>query len=218
MKKILILMFTAIAVIFSSCSKETIRGAGSTGSRTLTIPAFTAVETHYDIDAVISYGATQEVVMTGYDNLLNILDVKVENGILKLKYNKDWYNIRNGNIKATIKIPVIAKTVIHGSGEIYVNGFVNGNIFNSKIHGSGNIRIVNCNYHSALLEVYGSGNIEAQGLQAGQAEAVIHGSGNTGISVIERLKASIFGSGNIYYWGSPLLEVSQNGSGRVIKR
>jgi Putative auto-transporter adhesin, head GIN domain len=69
-----------------------------------------------------------------------------------------------------------------------------------------------------LLEVYGSGSIDAQSLQTKQTEAKIHGSGNIGVSVTEQLKAGIFGSGNIYYWGNPILETTQNGSGRVIKR
>jgi hypothetical protein len=206
------------ALLLSSCSKDVIKGSGSSGSKTLNLPAFTAVESHYDIKAVISYGTTQEVIATGYDNLLNILDFKVEAGVLKLKFNTMYNTIRKGNIVANIKIPVLSGATIHGSQNIDVNGFINATDINAKIHGSGSIRMSSSSYQSALLEVYGSGNIDAQNLQAKQAEAKIHGSGNIDISVLERLKAGIFGSGNIYYRGNPIIETSQNGSGRVIKR
>jgi Putative auto-transporter adhesin, head GIN domain len=118
MKQLLLFFSITSAVIFSSCNKELIRGAGSIGTRSISLPAFTAVESHYDIKAVISYGATQEVTATGYDNLLNILDFKVENGVLKLKFNTTYNTIRNGNIVANIKIPVLSATTIHGSQSI----------------------------------------------------------------------------------------------------
>ncbi len=218
MKKIILLNLVSVLFIFSSCSKEVLRGGGSSSTRTLSLPAFSAVESHYDINAVISYGAIQQLTVTGYDNLLNILDFKVENGVLKMKYNSNYNTIRDGNVVARISIPVITRCTIHGSKNIDISGFNNGNSLQATIHGSGSINVSNSNYQSALLEVYGSGNIEAQGLQAKQAVAKIHGSGNASLTVSERIEANIFGSGNIYYWGNPVIETTQNGSGRVIKR
>ncbi len=213
-------LFNLVAIIFilSSCSKDVVRGRGSIGSRTLNLPAFSAVESHYDISADISYGAVQAVTITGYDNLLNILDVRVDGDVLKLKYNSNYINIRNGNLVAKIIVPVINKATIHGSRQILIAGFINGDSLNAKIHGSANIRVSNSSFQSALLEIYGSGDIDAQGLQAKQVEVKVHGSGNTSVSVTERMKASIFGSGNVYYWGNPAIETTQNGSGRIIKR
>lgn len=217
-KRLFLVIFVISSSFFISCNKELIRGSGSIGSKTFNVPTFTSVESHYDIKAVISYGTSQELIATGYDNLLNILDFKVVNGVLKLKFNTTYNTIRNGNIVVYIKLPILSGVAIHGSQNIEVNGFSNGNAFNAKIHGSGHVRINGSNYQSALLEVYGSGNIDAQNFQTKISEAKIHGSGNIMVSVLERLKAGIFGSGNIYYWGNPVLETSQNGSGRVIKR
>jgi hypothetical protein len=218
MKQAFLFLCVAAATFFSSCNKDLIKGSGSIGTRTINVPAFTSVESHYDIKAVISFGTTQEVTATGYDNLLNILDFKVEAGVLKLKFNTNYNTIRNGNVVANIKIPVLSGATIHGSQNIDVNGFLNGAAMHAKIHGSGSIRMNNTSYQSASLEVFGSGNIDAQGLQTKQAEAKIHGSGNINVSVLERLKAGIFGSGNIYYWGNPSLETTQSGSGRIVKR
>jgi len=201
-----------------SCNKDMIKGKGSISTRPLQLNNVTGVESHYDIKAVISYGQTQEISVYGYDNLLDILDFKVENGVLKLKYNTNYNTIRNGNVVAYIKMPVLNKLVIHGSKNIEVSGFANGNSLNATIHGSGNILVDNANYQAAILLMHGSGNIEAQGLVAKEAEATSHGSGHINISVADKLKANIFGSGNIYYWGNPLLESTRNGSGRVVKR
>lgn len=214
----LFLLSIALAIVSSSCRKDVIRGSGSIGSKILNVPAFTSVETHYDIKAVISYGTTQEVIATGYDNLLNILDIKVVAGVLKLKFNTTYNTIRKGNVVVNIKIPALSVASIHGSQSIDVNGFLNGATIDAQIYGSGTIRIGGCKYQSALLKVYGSGNIYGKDCQVKQVEAKIHGSGDIYVSVLERLNAGIFGSGSIYYWGSPALEATWSGSGRIVKR
>lgn len=193
-------------------------GSGSSSTRILNVSNFTAVETHHDIKAEIEYAVTQNVTITGYDNLLTILDVEVENGVLKLKY-KPGYNIsRNSNMVARIKMPVLTSTTIHGSQPIIASGFTNSMHLNTRIHGSGYIRVLNSSYQTAALDIYGSGNIEAQELSVKKTIANIYGSGNISTTTIDLIKTDIFGSGNVYYWGTPLLQTTQQGSGRVIKK
>ncbi len=217
MKRIILFSLAAFVLIISSCTKDVIRGGGSISTRTMNLPAFSAIESYYDISAHIIYGTEQEVSVTGYDNLLNILDFKVENGVLKMMYDKDYENIRNGNIVATIKIPMINKATIHGSQNVSISNFTGNNVY-AKIHGSGMIEVNNSTYQSAFLDIYGSGDIDAQTLQTKEAETNIHGSGNISVAVSDHMKASIYGSGNVYYWGNPVIETEQHGSGRVIKR
>ena len=176
------------------------------------------METHADIKAIIVYDTLQQVTVTGYDNLLNLLDFKVENGILRLNFNSDYNTINNGNVVATIKVPVLSGATTHGSKNIEISGFDDGTVFNAAIHGGGSIYVNNSTYHSAVLEVHAGGNIEAQGLQAKEAVSSIHNKGNCSVSVSDKLVAKIFAKGNIYYWGNPVLEVSLNGSGKVLKR
>lgn len=212
-------LFIALALLsVVSCKKDIIRGSGPVVTRTLSIAGFSSVEAHYDIDAVITYGNIAEVKVTGYENLLNILETEIDNGVLKLKYNKQYNTIRNGNVRFEIIIPRIDKAGIYGSGDIQVKGFLTGTQFTAGIYGSGSVTVENSNYQSATLDMYGSGKIEAHGLQVKNALANVHGSGHSYISVSERLVTKMFGSGNVYYWGNPVIETSQNGSGRVIKR
>lgn len=218
MKQVVSVLLLAISFIFSSCSKESITGSGSIVSKTLQVPPFTGVEAHYDIDAVLSSDPRQEVVVTGYENLLAILDLKVENGILKLKYNKDYNQIRRSNVRATIKVPALSKAGIYGSGDIEASGFKGGAAVTLGIYGSGKIRVANSDYNSAVLDIYGSGNIEAQGLSTKEAVVNVYGSGHSSLSVSGKLSARIYGSGDINYWGNAAVTISQNGSGRVIKR
>lgn len=202
----------------AACNKEIIRGSGNVATQTRVVPAFHSVETHYDITANIRYGSTQQLQVSGYENLLNILETNVENGVLKLKFNHRYNSVRNVNVVANITVPAFNKATIHGSGDIAVSNFANGASFAALIHGSGNIKVQNSNYQNASATIHGSGDIDARGLQAKEAVADVFGSGDIFMSVSDRLKATIHGSGSINYWGSPSVESNIHGSGRVVKR
>lgn len=219
MKQLTLGLFTlAIVALSTACQKNMIRGNGLQGSRFLTLPAFSQVELHHDIKANISYGTTQTMKVSGYENLLDILDLHVDGNTLKIKFNDQYYNIRNNNVVADISLPMLSKAVINGSGNLSIAGFQQGSQMEAFINGSGNIEMANCEYEKAFLTVNGSGDINSKGLLAKEVNADIYGSGQISISVIEKLVARIFGSGNVYYWGNPIVEVSLNGSGRVIRK
>lgn len=218
MQKTSFIILALLTFFLFSCQKQTIRGEGTIATRTLGLSGFTKVETYYDIDAVITYGNTPEVKVTGYVNLLDILETVIDNGVLKLKYNSRYNTIRNGNIRFEITIPRLEGAGIYGNCSIDVNNFLAGQQFKGEIYGSGDMTVTNTNYQSAILDIYGSGKIKGEGLQVKNALVNSYGSGHTYISVSERLVTKMYGSGNIYYWGNPAIETSQQGSGRVIKR
>jgi hypothetical protein len=217
MQKLFILLVAA-CFSFLSCTKDAIRGSGTISTREIATTAFSAVESHYDIKAIIRYGTVHNVKATGYDNLLDILDFSVENNTLKLKFNQQYNQVRGSNVVAEITVPVLERVAIHGSNDIEVRDIQAGAAFNARIHGSGNIRILNSRYDSASLHVHGSGDIDAQGLQVKVAEANIHGHGDILIRATEKMKAGIYGNGNIHVWGNPQLQTEIHGNGRIYKR
>lgn len=217
MRNLFLMGISAILFLFSSCTKDVLRGGGSIGTKTLNLPEFSAIESHYDIGATITYGATQQISVTGYDNLLNALDFIVVNGVLKMKFDSKYESVRNGNVMATITIPALNKATIHGSKNLVMNGF-SGTSLTAGIHGSGNIKIENSQFQSMFLDIYGSGSINALSSPATRVNASIHGSGDISVEVSEKITANIYGSGNVYYVGNPVVEAVQQGSGRVIKR
>jgi hypothetical protein len=217
MQKLFILALAAIFAL-TACTKDAIRGNGTISTREIPAAAFTAVESHYDIKAIIRYGATRNVKATGYDNLLDILDFSVENNTLKLKFNQQYNQVRGSNVVAEITVPVLERVAIHGSNDIEVRDIQAGTAFSARIHGSGNIRVFNSRYDTTSLHVHGSGDIDAQGLQVKVAEANIHGHGDILVRATEKMKAGIYGNGNIHVWGNPQLQTEIRGNGRVYLR
>lgn len=215
---ITMLLLLAANLLFVACEKNVIRGNGPQSSRLLTLPAFKEVELHYDIKANVNFGPTQTVKVSGYENLLNILELTGEGDKLKIRFSDQYYNIRNNNVVVDITLPVLSRAAINGSGNIVVSGFRQASPIEAFINGSGNIEVGNCEYAKALFNVNGSGHINAKGLLAREATVNVYGSGHSYISVTDKLVARIFGSGNVYYWGNPALDLSINGSGLVIKK
>jgi hypothetical protein len=213
-----IFFFVASALTLFSCNKDILRGSGDIRTETRTVQTFHSIESHYDIAANVTYGATQELKVTGYGNLIDVLETTVENGVLKLKYPNRYSTVRNGNVVANITIPAINKLTMHGSKDATISGFANGTSLSTMIHGSGDIRVENSSFENASATIHGSGDVDAQGLQAKEFTTEIHGSGDVSISVTDTLRVTIHGSGNVNYWGNPVVETTVHGSGRVVKR
>jgi len=101
----------------------------------------------------------------------------------------------SGNLSGSIKTDnLIARS--SGSGEIIISG--NSQNADIVMTGSGRFRGSEFNVNSGILSLRGSGSIS--------------------ICVTEYMKANISGSGNIYYQGTPMLDYSGNGSGRLINK
>jgi len=236
MKRILLLLLAPLSLV--SCEKEVISGSGSIITQTRNIAPFHSVETHYDISANIVYGTAQDLKVNGYANLLDILETEVENGILKLRYNKRYNKVKNGNVVATIVVPVLTQVTTHGSGNISVSHITNATSFTAQIHGSGNIwidhmlspnvvanvhgsgdiHIATSQFQNVTFRIYGSGDVDARDSQVKDAVASVYGSGDIFVRVSDNLDATIHGSGNVNYWGNPVIQSSLHGSGRVVKR
>lgn len=125
---------------------------------------------------------------------------------------------------------------ISGSGDVNLSG-VRGN-FSVSISGSGDVEAENLQLENCTLVSFGSGDIQlkgkaakltskqsgsgdlnAYGLVAVNAILKSNGSGDVVVQVVERLEATLNGSGDLTYYGSPdYVDVESNGSGEVYRK
>ncbi len=215
MKLLTLSYFLLAFVALCSCNKSLIVGSGPVGRVTRSVSTFNGVVTHGDIKAVVRYGTTQQVVLEGYENILNITTTTVENGHLVLSYNHQYNTVRNSNVVAYIEIPALQFLNIHGSSEIDASGFLTQQQLTTRINGSGTIYLANSAYQQATFYINGSGNIKARTTPIQNANVHINGSGNVEVHAIQSLEVNMHGSGNVRYLGNPQLNVSSHGSGTV---
>jgi len=125
---------------------------------------------------------------------------------------------------------------ISGSGDISLSG-VKGDM-NVSISGSGDVyaedlKLDNCNLSGTgsgdvklkgkaakfVASVMGSGDINAYGLTAVEAHVKCNGSGDVAVQAVEKISATLNGSGDLTYYGSPeYVDVEANGSGEVYRK
>lgn len=106
---------------------------------------------------------------------------------------------------------------LEGSGDIFVDN-LETEFIDAKNDGSGNITGKGETIE-AKFYVDGSGDVEFMNFKSHKTEATNDGSGDISTYTIDKLRAEIYGSGNIYYKGEPSLDrVKIDGSGELIKK
>lgn len=207
----------AFTCLLQSCTKR-IEGEGPIRTENRQVGNFTRVRINGSADLEIVQSAIPQLTITGYDNLLAIYESAINNGELVLGY-KDGYNIKNDNIKIRIEVADIRSVYLNGSGNIFIDHFLQGVELVSTINGAGNIRIRNSAFTKMAYHINGSGAMFGATVSAQQAEASIHGSGHIELHCTQHLKATIEGSGSIDYYGNPVTtDITIRGSGSARKK
>ena len=107
------------------------------------------------------------------------------------------------------------KLMVRGSGSMH--GKINVKELESRISGSGNIRLTGA-AGSSTLNVSGSGNFIAGDLVTSSSIVRVSGSGNAKINANDKVVAGVSGSGDVRYTGeAKSVKSSTSGSGSVHK-
>jgi hypothetical protein len=237
MKKIssLIAIVFVIAGIASLSSCRKIIGEGPVLTEERTVANFTEVETSIPGAVYLAEGTVQQVRIESQQNIIDVVETKVEDGVLKLKLRNNTILANNSNLKVYISIPKFRAISLMGSGNVSAESGLNSYELDLKLTGSGNIdidRLYGSNLYSQLtgsgnirigagtvgyqtVRITGSGDYDAKNMNSNYADVTITGSGNATVKANNSLKARISGSGNVYYYGNPVTDVSITGSGNV---
>lgn len=222
------LVFSAISLF--SQSKEQHRSLGD----------FTSIEMRGSIDVVYVPSDKYDIVIHSESPDDVVTDVREKKLYIYIKNGKSlaWKEIRSIGKKYTayVYVPILNEIEASGSGNIVLEGVLksddlsiltagSGNVTGQvnveslklKSAGSGNFRLRG-NVVEAAISSSGSGNIQCFDLYTENCTISKSGSGNTQLTVAKSLKASISGSGNMYYRGTPnTVSCTSVGSGKIKK-
>jgi hypothetical protein len=226
------------SLIMSSCGEPCVDGSGTIRSEVRALTGFTAVTLLGDFDVYIEQSTTYEVVVQCDENILPyVVTENLSSGTLEIRHASNRCLDSSQPIRITIKTPDLFLVENAGSGFIQVN-----NVYNDQFEvvnsGSGDIDCLNLDTYDLVVtnsgsgQIYfkgkainadmllsGSGKVQAQDMDVNICKFVLSGSGTGYIFVIDSLKASVPGSGVIYYYGRPTyVETRIDGSGAIIGR
>lgn len=228
------MVLTLLLAVFSGCNQ--INGIGPVVNKTRDLSGFNTIVSNLPTPVYITEGKNYEINLEGQQNILDLVETKLEDNRLTLNL-KSGYSI-SGNIHLIIRIksPNIKGIINHGSGDMEVlNHFQcsnlsiknsgSGNIemegfwtkqLSISLTGSGNITIQNGLADKASIMLTGSGYLMAPNLSSKAMALQLTGSGDATVGRCDTLNARIAGSGNITYRGQPHLLEHLTGSGKFI--
>ena len=210
-------------------------GEARAGQRSFEVGAFQSVDLAGSHDVVVTVGGAPSVRAEGDAEALERLDIRVENGSLRIGSRRDgWLSgSRHGRVTVHVSAPALNGASIGGSGDMRIDR-VQAEAFEASIAGSGDLEIAALQARRAEFSIAGSGGISAAGsaedaevsiagsgnarldsLQARRASVSIAGSGNVAIQASEAVDGSIMGSGNVTVRGAARCSVTKMGSGEV---
>ena len=209
-----------------------VRGEGPVNTETRSVSDFHAIDLSLAGDVEFSVGDHYAVEVQAQQNLLPILKTEVEDGKLKIYFDKNVSN--SEGVKVRVTAPSFDGLDVAGSGTIRAMTAVKAASMNVDVSGSGDVIIpqgefgdVDCGISgsggielggtatSLKAEIAGSGDVKTKDLTTNTVEADISGSGTITCNATQVLKAAIAGSGEVLYLGQPTVDADVNGSGKV---
>lgn len=218
MKKIngLFLLLSAVLLI-SSCTKDVLTGSGNTITETRTLPSFTSIDLVGNRNAEFVYSTESKVELTGYGNLLNSLQEKVENGRLSFEY-PGHTNVRNDNIRLRIYTPHITKATLVGNADVKIGSGFNNSDFKAELAGNGKLRFAPNHFNKLELRTSGNAEVYAEPAEAKRVDVEVSGNAFIEVRATERISIQVSGSGEVNYWGNPSdADIHISGHGHAIR-
>jgi hypothetical protein len=213
---------------------DVVRGSGPVVSEDRTTPSYHEISLNIPADVYIYQGTDEGITIEAQDNVLDVIDTRVRNNELDIKFENGVVVKHFEPIKVYITTADLSEIRISGSGNVYNETPIITPELNVRISGSGNVDLHGIDTHSLdaqisgsgkvylsgicdeqMLRISGSGDIYAFNLMSENADINISGSGKTEINVTNYLHGEISGSGNIYYKGHPDVESHISGSGGI---
>lgn len=241
MKKQLLtlILITATLTVNSQSwwNTKKVKGNGKVTTETRKIDNFDTVVIGGSFDVNLVEGKTGQITIEGEENILPYIETEVSGDKLKIQFKN------NTNIKTTRRLIVtvpfehLESVSLGGSGNVNIEKTINSDEFSVNLGGSGNINAhLNTNTTKASIggsgnikltgktdsfkcSIAGSGSIKAYDLESVNLKANIAGSGSIQNTVKTKIKATVVGSGSIYYKGNPThIDTNSLGSGDVVDR
>jgi hypothetical protein len=217
MRKAIILL---PVLMLGGCHAAFGEGSHARATRNFQVGGFDKIALSGSGDVEVRTGAAPSVRAEGDKEMLDRLDIRVENGELRISRRRDdsgWHFSFGGDhhLKLFVTVPALAAATISGSGDISVDK-VAGNRFDGSISGSGDLALDHIEVTEANFSTSGSGDIRVAG-KAGKASLSTAGSGDIRAGSLETqtTNVSVMGSGDVQVRATQSAEVNVMGSGDV---
>ncbi len=211
--RVLFFLATLLAsVALFGCTGEP--GSGTAAEDTRSVSEFDEVVVSGAVQLELSLGKKPALKLSGDDNLLPLIETKVEGSKLTISSKKSL------SPKLPLRIELSAKNVkrvaLNGAGKITVEG-VDNDALAVELSGAGDV-LLKGKTKQLKLSFSGAGKADAKGLAADSVSVSISGAGSVEVGEPKDLDVKISGAGKVRYGGSPKITQKISGTGKLVKR
>lgn len=174
-----------------------VEGIGELVEKKLELGAFSKIEIEGQADVTITHAEKQAVLVKAQENILELLDYRIENGTLILGTRNNYSISNSKGIFVEIATPnAITSYTISGAGKVIVSGKPQ---------------------EILSIDIAGAAHIDAKQLEVDNVTINIAGSADCDVFAKQNLEVSIAGTGKVTYKGDPNVTKSIAGIGSVKK-
>lgn len=225
-----------LVVLLASCDSTSVQGSGNITSQEIPITNYNQIEVDASINLVYEAKPeeTAHLTIEGDDNLIPLIEVKINNGKLELNQKK---NINPTQLTVYTNSPSLKSVNSRGITDVYLKGSIAGDEFSYEQRGAGNLNADNLVFAKADFKMRGTGDITLAGLVnkalydlegVGDFKALemkvtdlncqLKGSGSMQVAAEGKLSVEIRGSGNVEYSGdAEIVKQEIKGVGSISK-
>ena len=218
---------------WNDIDNNNVHGSGNKVSEERIVSFFNSIN-HATVGQVnITYGETQEVIVTTDDNIQKYVKTKVENKKLNIYIDSDS---GLSNFKLTIDIVLTELKSLSTSSagniastnkffadnvELYLNSAGNINLevetnkLYSNINSAGNL-ILRGKANSHYSSLNSAGNLQGYNFETDTTKINVNSAGNAFVNVSDHLDVTLTSLGSLFYVGSPQITQNISGLGKVV--
>ncbi len=215
-------------------SRQTLRPSGRLVTQNRPVSGVNSVDLQTDVDLTIQQGPAESLVVTGDEAILPALLTNTSFGQLTIREDPRYEIQGDARPKLVLTVKDLNALKLSSSGNVKVGPLTTTN-FNIDLSSSCNVTIqaIQANAISAHLTSSGdiliqgqanslsmmvtsSGNFEAGDLQVQNADITMTSSGDVTVWVVKALAVNLSSSGNIAYYGNPVVDQTISSSGKLI--
>lgn len=232
------ILATGAILILAACSAgaqpSQSQASGQRGQRDFEVGAFHGVQLAGTHDVVVTVGGAASVRAEGDTAALEGLEIRVEDGILKVGTRRGWsWRGPDGDLTIYVTAPSIDAASVAGTGDMRIDR-VEAQNFSGSVGGTGSLKIAALRASRADFSIAGTGDIEAAGtaeqagvsltgtgdaelsaLQVRRAQVRLVGPGGVDIHASESVDGSVLGPGDLTVRGGARCSVTSMGPGSV---
>jgi hypothetical protein len=134
------------------------------------------------------------------DNVVGLVRTEVVGGRLVVTM-ADGTSLLNATLRVRVRAMALDDVIVHGSSDVEIRGLA-ASRFGLTMRGSGDAA-VSGTVDDLRVDIRGSGDVRAVDLVAQQATVRSSGSGDVALHAVRSLDASVDGSGDVTYRGTP---------------